>query len=164
MTRFQLKLPVESQTVTKNRTDHKMHVEGPQICQISRWNNSFQNMYGMYRQQLTVWPEKSILCQKNTSFSPILVDKNLSYLTLEGPGRQTVDTRSISWVALKTLGYNASNQLCGRSVAPKLSAHEPATLFQCVCTEIRKKVIFLGKTLHAQIFFGSTTHRILTHS
>ena len=108
MTRFQLKLPVESQTVTKNRTDHKMHIEGIQICQISRWNNSFQNMYGMYRQQLTVWPEKSILCQKNTSFSPILVDKNLSYLTLEGPGRQTVDTRSTFGVPLKTLGFDGS--------------------------------------------------------
>ena len=34
--------------------------------------------------------------QKNTSFSPILVDTNLSYLTLEGPGRQTVDTGASS--------------------------------------------------------------------
>ena len=57
-------LPVQSQNVTKNRTDHRMHVEGPQICQINRWNNSFQNMYGMNRQQLTVWPGKSILCKK----------------------------------------------------------------------------------------------------
>ena len=109
MTRFQLKLPVESQTVTKNRTDHKMHVEGPQICQISRWNNSFQNMYGMNRHQLTVWPGKSILCKKNTSKSPILVDTNLGYLVLAGPGRQTVDTRSTFGVPLKTLGYNSSN-------------------------------------------------------
>ena len=60
-----------------------MHVEGPQICQI---NNSFQNMYGMKRQQLTVWQGKLILCKKkNTTFSPILVD---IYLTLEGPGRK----------------------------------------------------------------------------
>ena len=35
------------QNVTKNRTDHRMHVEGPQICQINHWNNSFQNMYSM---------------------------------------------------------------------------------------------------------------------
>ena len=115
-TRFQLILPVDSDNVTKNRTDHRMHVEGPQICQINRWNNSFQNMYGMNRQQLTVWPGKSILCQKNTSFSPILVDTNLSYLTLERPGRQTVDTRSTSGVPLKTFGYDG--------------------------TEIREKVIF----------------------
>ena len=40
MTRFQLILPVDSQNVTKNRTDHRMHVEGPQICQINGWNNS----------------------------------------------------------------------------------------------------------------------------
>ena len=44
-----------------------MDVEGIQICQINRWNNSFQNMYGMNRQTLTVWPGKSILCKKNTS-------------------------------------------------------------------------------------------------
>ena len=48
------------------------------------------------------WPfgQENQLCAKNTSFSPILVDTNLSYLTLEGPGRQTVDTRSTSGVAL----------------------------------------------------------------
>ena len=83
---FQLILPVQCQNVTKNRTDHRMHVEGPQICQINRWNNSFQNMYGMNRQQLTVWPGKSIFEPKNTSLSPTLVDTNLSYLTLEAPG------------------------------------------------------------------------------
>ena len=33
-----------------------VEVEGPQICQINRWNNSFQNMYGMYGQQSIVWP------------------------------------------------------------------------------------------------------------
>ena len=33
---------------TQNRTDHRMHVEGPQICQIKRWNNSFQNMHGLH--------------------------------------------------------------------------------------------------------------------
>ena len=65
MTRSQLILSVQSQkNVTNNRTNHRKHVEGPQICQINRWNKSFQNMYGMNRQQLTVWPEKLILCQK----------------------------------------------------------------------------------------------------
>ena len=96
MTRFQLILPIDSQNITKNRTDHRMRVEGPQICQINRWNNNYQNMNCMNRQQLTVWPGKSILCKKNTSFLPILVDSNLNYLTLEGPGRQTVDTRTQS--------------------------------------------------------------------
>ena len=64
MTRFQLILPVDSHNVMKNRTGQRMHVEGPQICQIKSWNNSFQNMYGMNRQTLTVWPGKSILCKK----------------------------------------------------------------------------------------------------
>ena len=45
-----------------------MHVEGIQMCQINRWNNSFQNMYGMKRQQLIVWPGKSILCKKTPHF------------------------------------------------------------------------------------------------
>ena len=66
MTRSQLILSVQSQkNVTKNRTDHRKHVEGPQICQINLWNKSFQNMYGMNRQKLTVRPGKSILCQKH---------------------------------------------------------------------------------------------------
>ena len=67
--------------------------------------------------------------QKHTSKLAILVDTNLGYLTLEGPGRQTVDTTSTSGVLLKTLGYNASNWLCGRSMAPKSSSHEAATFF-----------------------------------
>ena len=66
MTRSQLILSVQSQkNVTKNRTDHRKHVEGPQICQINRWNKSFQNMYCTNRQKLTVWPGKSILCKKH---------------------------------------------------------------------------------------------------
>ena len=35
-TRSQLKLPVQPQYITKNWTDHRMHVEGPQKCQINR--------------------------------------------------------------------------------------------------------------------------------
>ena len=44
MTRFQLILPVHSQNVTKNLTGHRMHVAGPQIYQINRQTNGFQNM------------------------------------------------------------------------------------------------------------------------
>ena len=47
MTRFQLILPVPDHNVTKNLTGHRMHVEGPQIYQINRQTNSFQNMYDM---------------------------------------------------------------------------------------------------------------------
>ena len=64
-TRFQLILPVDSQNVTKNRTDHRMHIGGPQICQINRWNKSFQNIYMvLIGKKLTVWQGKLILCQK----------------------------------------------------------------------------------------------------
>ena len=41
------------------------------------------------------------------------MDTNLSYVTLEGPGPQMVDTRSTSLVALKTLGYNVPKNFDG---------------------------------------------------
>ena len=40
------------------------------------------------------------------------------------PDSQTVYTRSTSGVASKSLGYNGSNELLGRSVASKLSAQQ----------------------------------------
>ena len=61
-------------------------------------------MYGMLQATIDHFARKIDFVQRNTPFLPILVDTNLSYLTLEGPGRQTVDTRSTSGVALKTLG------------------------------------------------------------
>ena len=98
MIRFQLILPVQSQNVKKNQTDHKMHVEGIQICQINGLNNNFQNMYSTYRQKWTVWPGKSILCKKHLKNGYFCVQE------FELPdfgrtwtgGRQTVDTRSTS--------------------------------------------------------------------
>ena len=48
MTRFQLILPVRNHDVTKNLAGHLMHVEGPQICQMNRQINSFQNMCDKY--------------------------------------------------------------------------------------------------------------------
>ena len=47
MTRFPLIIPVHFQNVTKNSTGHMMHIVGPQIYQINRQNNNFQNMYAM---------------------------------------------------------------------------------------------------------------------
>ena len=96
-----------------------MHVEGPQIYQMNRQNLTvrfiaFRICVTCYRQKLTIWPGKSILyffAKKNTSKSPILLDTNLGYLTLEGPGRQMVDTRSTSRLPLKTWGYGSSNYL-----------------------------------------------------
>ena len=52
--------------------------------------------------------ENRFFASKKTKF-PILVDTNLGDLILEGPGQQTVDTRSTSGLPLKSLGYNGSN-------------------------------------------------------
>ena len=50
-TRFQLILPLHSHNVTKNLTGHRMHV-------------AFRICVTCYRQKLTVWLGKSILCKK----------------------------------------------------------------------------------------------------
>ena len=60
------------------------------------------------RFQLILQVDSQNVTKRNTSKMTILVCTNLSYLTLEGPGRQTVDTRSTFGLALKTLGYNTS--------------------------------------------------------
>jgi len=86
-----------------------MHVEGAQIYQVDRQTNSFQNMYDMLEAKVDCLARKIDSLQKNTLKTIIFVCTNLGYLTLEGPGRQTVDTRSASGVALKTWGYGGSN-------------------------------------------------------
>ena len=101
MTRFQLILPVDK--VTKNLTGHRMHVAGPQNAKLTAGTIAFRICMVCYRQQLTAWPGKSIL-QKKTTIMAILVCTNLSYLTLERPGRQTVDTKSTFGVPPKTWG------------------------------------------------------------
>ena len=62
-----------------------------------------------YRQKIDRLDRNIDFVQRNTSKSPILVCTNLGYLTLGGPGRQTVDTRSKSGLPLKTLGYTCYN-------------------------------------------------------
>ena len=52
MTRFQLILPVADHNVMKNLTGKRMHVEGPQIFQINRQTNSFQNMCDMLKAEI----------------------------------------------------------------------------------------------------------------
>ena len=44
MTWFQLILPVPNHNVTKNLTGLRTHIEGPQIYQMNRQIDSFQNM------------------------------------------------------------------------------------------------------------------------
>ena len=70
------------------------------------------------------------------------VDKYGHHLTLGRSGGQTVDTRSIIRRPLKTLGYNGSNYLLGRSVASRLWVHEPDTFFGGTDKEFREKLNF----------------------
>ena len=64
MTRFQLILPVDYQNVTKNGTGHRMHVAGPQIYQINRQTNSFQNMCDMLQVTIDHLARKIYFVQK----------------------------------------------------------------------------------------------------
>ena len=66
-------------------------------------------MCDMLQAKIDRFARKIDFVQKNTSKTAVFECTILSYLTLEGPGRQTVDTMSTAGVALKTLGYNASN-------------------------------------------------------
>ena len=56
---------------------------------------------------------------------PKFTDNFWGFLALEGGRRQTVGIKSTFGVGLKYLGYNDSNELCGRLVASKLSVREP---------------------------------------
>ena len=47
MTGFQLILPVPNHNVTKDLMSHRMHVEDPQLYQMNRQINSFQNICDM---------------------------------------------------------------------------------------------------------------------
>ena len=66
-------------------------------------------------------------------------------LTLGGAGGLTVENRSTIGVPLKTLGYYASNELCGRSVASKLIPQQAGGLFHQGDTEIGENLHFFIK-------------------
>ena len=85
-----------------------MHGEGPQIYQMNRQINSFQNMCDMLKAKIDGLARKTDFVQKKSKL-PFLVDTNLGYPPFEGPGQQTADTRSASGLPLKTLGYGSSN-------------------------------------------------------
>ena len=59
---------------------------------MNRPINSFQNICDMPKAKIDSLARK-IDSLKKTSKSPIFVCTNQGYLTLEGPGRQTVDLR-----------------------------------------------------------------------
>ena len=60
-----------------------------------------------------------VFVKKNTSKCPFL---RAQFWILGGAGGKTVNTRSTSGLLLRALGYNASNEVCGRLVPAKLSA------------------------------------------
>ena len=135
MTRSQMMVSNLSHGAIKNLTDQRMHLEGPKISLINSYNQSFQEMSISFRRNLTVWQGKLFLWRKNTTYC--FCRTNLDYLAVQGPVRQTVDIRSTYEVSLETLGYNGSNELCGRSVASKFSAKRfktPIHVFNNVCT------------------------------
>ena len=93
----------------KELTGHRMHIDGPQMYQMNRQIDSFQNMSDMLWAKIDSLARTiNSLQRKSITKSPILVCMNLGYPTLEGPGQQTVDTRSTSGLPLKTWGYNGS--------------------------------------------------------
>ena len=93
-------------------------------------------MYDMLQTKVDRLAGKTYFVNKKT---PKIMDNFLERPTLEGAGGQTDDTRSTFRPPLKTLGYNGSNQLLGRSVASKLWVHEPDTFFWGTDNEINEK-------------------------
>ena len=143
-TRFQLILPDGNHNVTKNLTGHRLHIEGPQIYQMNSRINSFQNMCDMLWANNDRLARKiDFLHKKCTSKSPILVDMNLGYLTLEGPGRQTVNTKSTSGLPLKTYGVLRFNLAMWEVGGIKIERTLKPTTFFPWDTEFGEKVIFL---------------------
>ena len=91
------------------------------------------------------WPigPENLFCQKNLE-TPKIMDNFSDRLTLEGAGGQTDDTRSTFRPPLKSLGYNGSNELCGRSVASKLSLQQADGFFYQSDMKIREKWKFFS--------------------
>ena len=99
---------------------------------------------------------KIISVKKTASKWPKVLDNFWDIITLEGAGRQIIDTRSISGEPLKSFGHNHSNELCGRSVASKLTTHKPNEFFfvdgqqnwpiciKTIAENIQLNAIFLG--------------------
>ena len=98
----------------------------------------FQNMYDMLWAKVDRLAGKIYFVQKNRK-RPKTMDDFSDMLTLQGAGGQTDDTGLTFRVPLKTLGYNGSNQLCGRLVASKFRAQEPVTLCLGTDKEISEK-------------------------
>ena len=70
-------------------------------------------------------------------------------LSLRGAGGQTVHNRSTFGVPLKTYGHNASNEVCGRSVASKFKRFY--NIWDCVISWNRSNSTWAQMSFHYQI-------------
>ena len=107
-----------------------------------------------YRRKSTVWPGKLISSKKHLKTAFFGGKKSRHHLTLGRSGGQTVDTRSTSGVPLKSLGYNGSPELLGRSVASKLSPQQAGKKKSRVAMKFREKTEFFYSSA-----FSSKTKR-----
>ena len=129
---------------------------------------AFRMYKACYRRKSTVSPGKLILPKKNpkTAFPGW---QKWTPLSLRGAGGQTVHNRSTLGVPLKTYGHNASNELCGRSVASKLWPQQADGLFYQGDTEIGENLHFFIKrsapeNFQREIFSGGVpTESLCTH-
>ena len=97
---------------------------------------------------------KDFLLKNIKSSHPILGWQKWTLLSLGGAGGQTVHNRSTFGVPLKTYGHNASNELCGRSVASKLWPQQADGLFYQGDTEIGENLHFFIKRSAPENFQG----------
>ena len=106
------------------------------------------NRYFLGLPQKLTWCQQfgreNLFCPKKHLKQPFLGDKYGHHLTLGRSAGQTVDTRSSFGVSLKSLGYNDSNELLGRSVASKLSPQQADELFHQGDTQTREKRKFFS--------------------
>ena len=115
--------------------------------------------YNLHIDENWLHGQENWFCPKGTPLKwPTITDNFWDILTLKGGGRQTVETRSIFGVPLKSLGYNCLDELCGRSVASKLSQHESDGVFYRADKETDQRVHFLEsdpfQKFSTQIFWG----------
>ena len=92
------------------------------------------------------------------------MDNFSDWLTLEGYGGQTDETRSTFRVPLKIVGYNGSNLLCGRSSASKLRVHKLDTIFWVHTRISVKNGTFSKITPSPKILNGIFSVQVLTES
>ena len=101
---------------------------------------------------------KTFFSKKNAKNSLFWRTLFRGFLTLGVAVCQTIGPRSTIGVSLKSLGYNGSNQLLGRSMASKLWVHKNQWKTKLFRKSLRTRKFSMGK------FFDSSTHEILTHS